>query len=215
MARTKKETAEKTTKETKKVKKTDTKVKLDKPSKPVKETAVKAGKDKEVHKENAVEVTNEAVITKQTEEPVVAETKKTPKNSKVKQNLITGTGKRKTAIARVFLYETKGEFTINGVDINEYFPTEQAQNKWMKPFHAIGVAHPTSRFSATIKVKGSGPAAQLSSVVHGFSRALASMNEEFAEVLRKNDLLTRDPRMVERKKYWLRKARKAPQYSKR
>ncbi len=137
------------------------------------------------------------------------------KGAKSKQKLITGTGKRKTAVARVFLYETKGEFTVNGKDINIYFPTEQAQAKWMKPFHAIGVAHPTSKYSATIKVHGSGPAAQLSAVVHGFSRALAGMSTEFSEVLHKSDLLTRDPRMVERKKYWLRKARKAPQYSKR
>jgi len=152
--------------------------------------------------------------TQETTAEAVTEAPKT-KTNKAKKVLITGTGKRKTAVARVFLYETKGEFTINGKDINEYFPSEQAQSKWMKPFHAIGVAHPTSKYSATIKVHGSGPAAQLSAVVHGFSRALAGMNAEFSEILHKSDLLTRDPRMVERKKYWLKKARKAPQYSKR
>ncbi len=146
---------------------------------------------------------------------VVVSSEPKAKAPKIKKNLITGTGKRKTAVARIFLYETKGEFIVNGKDINTYFPSEQAQAKWMKPFHAIGIAHPTSKYSATIKVHGSGPAAQLSAVAHGFSRALAGMSEEFSEVLHKSDLLTRDPRMVERKKYWLRKARKAPQYSKR
>lgn len=192
MARPKKDTTKEVTKDTKKAKET---------------------KVENVAKEQTpVELAEAQALTPTTEE----KTKKTAKSqSKPKANLITGTGKRKTAVARVFLYETKGDFTVNGVDINSYFPTEQAQAKWMKPFHTIGVAHPTSKYSATIKVQGSGPAAQLSAVVHGFSRALAGMNAEFSEALRKNDLLTRDPRMVERKKYWLRKARKAPQYSKR
>jgi len=64
-------------------------------------------------------------------------------------------------------------------------------------------------------VHGSGKSAQMGAVVHGISRALANSNEEYAVILRKNGMLTRDSRMVERKKYWLRKARKAPQYSKR
>jgi len=186
---------------------------------PVKEKSVKAGKKtmapvEEAPKNLAVEAPEVVVnVEETTEQVVVADTK--TKSSKGKKTLITGTGKRKTAVARIFLYESKGEFTVNGKDINTYFPSEQAQAKWMKPFHAIGIAHPTSKYSATIKVHGSGPSAQLAAVAHGFSRALAGMSEEFSEVLHKSDLLTRDPRMVERKKYWLRKARKAPQYSKR
>lgn len=133
----------------------------------------------------------------------------------VKANFISGTGRRKTAVARVFLYDEKGEFVINGMDIQQYFPSEVDQTKWIKPFHLIGVSHPKARFSATIKVAGSGKLAQIDAVVHGISRALASMNDEFRKALSKQGMLTRDPRMVERKKPFLHKARKAPQYSKR
>ncbi len=144
----------------------------------------------------------------------VLETTKVAKKGKLK-DFFSGTGRRKTAIASVFLYEKKGDITVNGHEIGNYFTTEQAQVKWMRPFHVLGIAHPTSKYSATIKVYGSGSSAQLGAIVHGLSRALAALSEDFAEVLRKNDLLTRDSRMVERKKYFLRKARKAPQYSKR
>jgi small subunit ribosomal protein S9 len=132
-----------------------------------------------------------------------------------KEKFINGTGRRKTAVARVWLYEKKGEFTINGMPIEEYFPTEKELLAWKKPFHLVGVSHPESQYSASIKVHGSGKSAQLGAVSLGFSRALASINEDFAVILRKNGMLTRDSRMVERKKYWFRKARKQPQYSKR
>lgn len=132
----------------------------------------------------------------------------------IKDTLI-GTGRRKNAIARVFLKEDKGEFIVNGEDIQEYFSSKSIQNKWVRPFHLIGVSHPKSKYSATIKVKGSGKSAQMDAVVHGISRALAKASEEMSKLLRKQGLLTRDPRMVERKKPFLHKARKAPQYSKR
>lgn len=138
---------------------------------------------------------------------------KTNKENKI--NFISGTGRRKTATARVFLHDEKGEFTVNGMDIETYFPSEVDKIKWVKPFHIIGVSHPKARFSATIKVRGSGKSAQMDAVVHGFSRALASLDAEFAKILSKQGMLTRDPRMVERKKPYLHKARKAPQYSKR
>ncbi len=137
------------------------------------------------------------------------------KIKKVKQGFFAGTGRRKTAVARVFLYPEKGEFTINGLPIETYFPTEKEQVSWMRPFHIIGVSHPGSKFSATIKVHGSSKPSQLDAVVLGVSRALSALDEEYSLVLHKNGLLTRDSRMVERKKYWLKKARKAPQFSKR
>ena len=133
----------------------------------------------------------------------------------VKKGFVAGTGRRKTAIARVFLYESKGDFLINGMSFEEYFPGVRAKQEWMKPFHLVGVSHPTSQFSGTIKVEGSGKSAQLEAVIHGVSHALALMNEEFSTILRKHSMLTRDSRMVERKKPYLKKARKAPQYSKR
>lgn len=130
-------------------------------------------------------------------------------------NLITGTGRRKTAIAQVFLYEKKGESTINGKAVDTYFAKEKESLNWLKPFYVLGISHPTSTYSMSIKVKGSGPSAQVGAIVHSISNALAKLSEENRKMLRKAGLLTRDPRMVERKKYFFRKARKKPQYSKR
>jgi small subunit ribosomal protein S9 len=131
------------------------------------------------------------------------------------KDVITGTGRRKTAVARVFLKEEKGEFVVNGMDIQKYFDSEVQLTKWVRPFHLIGVSHPKSRFSASIKVQGSGKSAQADAVTLGIARALSKIDEEFSKILRKQGLMTRDSRMVERKKPFLHKARKAPQYSKR
>lgn len=152
--------------------------------------------------------TNETPV--QVKEPEVTKAAK-----KVKSGFISGTGRRKTAIARVFLWEEKGEFTVNDKPINDFFTSEVAQAQWVKPFHLVGISHPKAKFTGSIKVQGSGTTAQLDAVVHGISRALASMNEEFHSILAKQGLLRRDPRMVERKKPFLHKARKRPQYSKR
>jgi small subunit ribosomal protein S9 len=136
-------------------------------------------------------------------------------NTKTDKKLITGTGRRKTAVARVFLYCEKGDFTINGEQIETYFASEVERSGWTRPFHVIGVSHPETQFSGTVKISGSGKSAQLGALIHALSHALAKVNDEYAVSLRKQDLLTRDARMVERKKPFLRKARKAPQYSKR
>lgn len=138
-----------------------------------------------------------------------------PKKVEPKENLIIATGRRKTAVARVFLYPEKGDFYINDKKVDEFFSTEKDRLAWKKPFHTVGVSHPSTQFSGTIKVSGSGPSSQLDAVVHGVSRALAEINDEYRTALSRGGLLTRDPRMVERKKYYLRKARKRPQYSKR
>jgi len=139
----------------------------------------------------------------------------TPIEKTVIKGFISGTGRRKTAVASVFLYQDKGDFVVNGVPIDNYFSTEKEKIKWMRPFHLVGVSHPGSKFSASIKVSGSGKTGQLDAVAHGISRALSAISEDFSKILRKQGLLTRDSRMVERKKYFLKKARKAPQYSKR
>lgn len=136
-------------------------------------------------------------------------------DSQVKKGFISGTGRRKTAVARVFLYKEKGDFIVNDKKINDYFPSEIEKIKWLRPFHLLAVSNPESQFSVSIKVYGSSKSSQLGAVVHGLSRALAKVSEENSKILRKQGLLTRDNRMVERKKYFLRKARKAPQYSKR
>ncbi len=138
---------------------------------------------------------------------------KTAKSKKVK--FISGLGRRKRAVARVWLYPQKGEITINDQPAEEYFPGVNDITVWAKPFHTVGVSHPAAKFSATIKVAGGGKTGQLGAVRLGLARALLSFNPEFREKLREQDLLTRDSRETERKKYYLRKARKRPQYSKR
>ena len=130
--------------------------------------------------------------------------------------LTIGTGRRKTAVARVFLQEGAGKMLVNGVPPEEYFSSLKfKKDNWMRPFNLVGVSDPEKQYDLSIRVGGSGASSQLGAVIHGISWALANTSEEFAKILRKSSMLTRDSRMVERKKYWLRKARKAPQYSKR
>ncbi|MFZ2664519.1 MAG: 30S ribosomal protein S9 [Patescibacteria group bacterium] len=137
------------------------------------------------------------------------------KDKPLKKGFISGTGRRKEAKARVFLWEAKGDFTVNGQSVEKYFSGDVEQTKWVRPFHAVGVSHPEAKYSASIKVAGSGKSSQLDAVVLGISKALAKLDAEFDKTLRKQGFLTRDSRMVERKKPFLHKARKRPQYSKR
>ena len=132
-----------------------------------------------------------------------------------KQNLIITSGRRKTAVASVFLTSQKGKFTVNGKDINTYFPSVIHELIWKKPFHALGIANPESQFDFSIRVTGSSISSQLGAVTLAISKALSKLNETYEVTLKKNGLLTRDPRMVERKKPNLKKARKAPRFSKR
>ena len=147
-----------------------------------------------------------------TEEKLKEEVKKV---KTLKKNFIAGNGRRKTATARVFLWEERGDFTVNGIEIEKYFPSIIDQSKWVRPFHIIGVSHPDSKYSASIKVQGSGKSSQIDAVVLAIAKALCKIDPEFDKALRKQGLLTRDSRMVERKKPYLHKARKRPQYSKR
>ena len=87
--------------------------------------------------------------------------------------------------------------------------------EWVKPFHTVGVSHPQAKFSATVKVSGGGKTGWLEAIRLGFSRALIEYDPSFKAMLRSAGLVTRDPREKERKKPFLRKARKRPQYSKR
>ena len=134
-----------------------------------------------------------------------------------KTDFHSGTGRRKTAVARVWLYEKKKKPDIAGLVVNEkpieeYFPDPKAEMKYMRPFQLTVTV---GKFVGTIKVEGGGLSGQLDAVTHGIARALEKFNPDFRPALKKEDLLRRDPREKERKKYWLRKARKRPQYSKR
>jgi len=175
----------------------------------VKEKPVKKAPAKKVEE---IKVVEEAIPAPKTEEVVKEEIKKIKPLNK---NFISASGRRKTATARVFLWEEKGDFTVNGLDIYKYFPSQIDQLKWVRPFHAIGVSHPDSKYSASIKVKGSGKPSQMDAIVLAFARVLEKIDQEYGKTLRKLGFMTRDPRMVERKKYYLHKARKRPQYSKR
>lgn len=132
-----------------------------------------------------------------------------------KSNLIITSGRRKTATASVFLKQEKGAVIVNDKNIEEYFPSEKENLIWKKPFYLLGIASPETKYDISIKVRGSSKSSQLGAVTLAISKALSELNEEFSLVLKKNGMLTRDPRMVERKKPNLRKARKASQFSKR
>lgn len=123
-----------------------------------------------------------------------------------------GTGRRKCAIAQVKLTSGSGQITINGKDYLKYFPLVDHRNMVEKAFI---VTETVGKYNADIKVVGGGVSGQAGAIRHGIARALVDLKEEFKAPLRKNGLLTRDPRIKERKKYGLKRARKAPQYTKR
>lgn len=132
-----------------------------------------------------------------------------------KSNLIITSGRRKTATASLFMKLEKGGITVNDKKIEDYFPSEKEVMIWKKPFYLLGIATPEAKYDLSIKVKGSSKPSQLGAVTLAISKALSALNEEFSIILKKNGMLTRDPRMVERKKPNLRKARKSSQFSKR
>ena len=123
-----------------------------------------------------------------------------------------GTGRRKNAIARVRLTEGSGKITINGKDIEEFFGMETLKVIARQP---LTVTNTASKYDVIVKVTGGGFTGQAGAIRHGIARALNEANIEFRPALKQNGFLTRDPRMKERKKYGLKKARKAPQFSKR
>lgn len=130
----------------------------------------------------------------------------------VKKDNFYGTGRRKKAIARVWLVSGKGGFSINKREVDDYFPRKALQYVINQPFGAIEA---DSKYDVVATVKGGGLSSQAGAIRLGISRALLKMDEELRPVLKKAGFLTRDSRMVERKKYGLRGARRAFQFSKR
>ena len=129
-----------------------------------------------------------------------------------KSIVFQGTGRRKKSIARVRLYEGNGNITVNGKKLDEYFGTEILKVIVNQPF---SVTNTVGKYDVDCKVAGGGFTGQAGAIRHGIARALNEANTEFRPALKSNGFLTRDPRMKERKKYGLKKARKAPQFSKR
>ena len=133
--------------------------------------------------------------------------------AKTNNNIVFyGTGRRKNAIARVRLVEGNGKITINGKDIDEFFGLETLKVIVRQP---LTVTNTTAKYDVIANVKGGGFTGQAGAIRHGIARALNAANIEFRPALKSNGFLTRDSRMKERKKYGLKKARKAPQFSKR
>lgn len=123
-----------------------------------------------------------------------------------------GTGRRKKSVARVRLIPGAGKITINGRDIEEYFGLETLKVLTRQPLELTGTA---GKFDVVASVHGGGFTGQAGALRHGISRALEQADPECRPVLKKAGFMTRDPRMKERKKYGLKKARKASQFSKR
>ena len=123
-----------------------------------------------------------------------------------------GTGRRKSSVARVYLTPGTGKITINKRDIEEYFGLETLKTIVRQP---LTLTETLDKFDVNVTVHGGGYTGQAGAVKHGISRALLEVDEEFRTALKKAGFLTRDPRMKERKKYGLKAARRAPQFSKR
>ena len=123
-----------------------------------------------------------------------------------------GTGRRKKSVARVRLYPGSGEITINGRSIDDYFGLETLKLIVNQPF---GVTGTTGKFDIVANVAGGGISGQAGAIRHGVARALLNADANYRPALKAAGFLTRDPRMKERKKYGLKAARRAPQFSKR
>ena len=128
------------------------------------------------------------------------------------QTYYYGTGRRKEAVARVRVYRERGPIVVNGRPVEEAFPIRALQQMIDAPFRVAGVG---GQYRVVAKVSGGGPTGQAGALRHGIARALCVADLEYRPALKRAGLLTRDSRVKESKKYGLKKARKAPQYTKR
>jgi small subunit ribosomal protein S9 len=130
----------------------------------------------------------------------------------LEQHYYYGTGRRKTSVARVRLYPGTGAVVINGKPLDELFVRPVHREAILRP---LAVTESQEKFNAQVKVEGGGISGWAGAIAHGIARALVAADENLKPILRRHGLLTRDPREKERKKYGLKRARKAPQYTKR
>ena len=129
-----------------------------------------------------------------------------------KKEYIYATGKRKSSIARVNIIPGTGKITINKKDIDEIYTLDTLKAIVLKPFKAVNMME---KYDVVATVKGGGFSGQAGAIAHGIAKALATTDPDVRTTLKRNGLLTRDSRVKERRKYGLKKARKAPQFSKR
>ena len=127
-------------------------------------------------------------------------------------NKFYGTGRRKSSIARVYLVPGNGKITINKKDMDQYFGLETLKIIVRQPLETTNTL---DKYDVLVNVRGGGFTGQAGAIRHGIARALLNVDADFRPTLKKAGFLTRDPRMKERKKYGLKKARRAPQFSKR
>ncbi|MDY3302407.1 MAG: 30S ribosomal protein S9 [Lachnospiraceae bacterium] len=127
-------------------------------------------------------------------------------------NKFYGTGRRKSSVARVYLVPGTGKITINKKDMDDYLPLDTLKTIVRQPLVATGTLE---KYDVLVNVNGGGYTGQAGAIRHGISRALLEVDADFRPILKAEGFLTRDPRMKERKKYGLKKARRAPQFSKR
>ena len=128
------------------------------------------------------------------------------------KNVAIGTGRRKTAVARVFVRDGSGKIVVNGKDVNEYFATAQQVQVVQQPLLVTSMGN---KYDILINVQGGGLNGQAAACLHGISRALIQIDQDARTALKANGYLTRDSRMVERKKYGQKGARRRFQFSKR
>ena len=128
------------------------------------------------------------------------------------QDRYYGTGRRKKSVARVYIYNGSGKITINKRDIDDYISMDILKMIVNQPFEATKTV---GKYDVLVNVYGGGVTGQAGAIRHGIARALLQVDKSYRPLLKKEGLLTRDPRMKERKKYGLKSARRAPQFSKR
>ena len=128
------------------------------------------------------------------------------------KNIAIGTGRRKTAVARVFVRDGSGKIEVNGKDVKDYFTTEEQVKIVQQPLLVTSMGN---KYDILINVTGGGLNGQAAACLHGISRALIQIDQDARTALKANGYLTRDPRMVERKKYGQKGARRRFQFSKR
>ena len=179
--------------------------------KTIKKTTKKTAAKKTVKKikaESAIEVEVKPIETPLT---IVEETADLA--GKKKSEYLYGVGRRKTAIAQVRVYKKgDGKISVNNKDVKALFPNVELQDKILSPLKIVGQM---DKLAVTVIVQGGGKVAQAEAIRHGISRALLLLNPNFRKPLKKADFLTRDSRKKERKKPGLKRARKAPQWTKR
>ncbi|MBI4496000.1 MAG: 30S ribosomal protein S9 [Deltaproteobacteria bacterium] len=128
------------------------------------------------------------------------------------EKVFYATGKRKTSVARVYMKAGPGKVTVNDRNLDGYFPVDTARMTIFQPLELTGTS---GQFDIDVSVRGGGNKGQAEAIRHGITRALLTVKDEFREILKKAGLITRDPRIKERKKYGQKGARKRFQYSKR